>query len=42
MHPGKLLLSTQKSPQGTYDSLDFKDPQTMVILPDLLRGRGKQ
>lgn len=35
MHLGELWLSTQKSPQGTCDPLDFKDPQPVVVLSDL-------
>lgn len=37
-----LWLSTQKSPEGTYDPLDFQDPQpVVVVLSDLLHCRGK-
>lgn len=42
MHPRELWLSTQKSPQGTYDPLDLKDPQPVVVLSDLPHNRGRQ
>lgn len=41
MHLGETWLSTQKAPQGTYNLLDFRDPQPMVVLSGLLHCRGK-
>lgn len=41
VHLGETRLSTQKAPQGTYDLLDFTDPQSMVVLSGLLHCRGK-
>lgn len=41
MHLGETWLSTQKASQGTYNLLDFRDPQPMAALSGLLHCRGK-